>query len=106
MKLRIKKGDTVKVIAGQSKGTVGRVLEVYPTTMRILIEGVNIRTKATRPTQANPNGGLVKKEMPVHYSNVQLVDKNGNPTRIAIERSEKDGKTTIRRIAKTTKEEL
>jgi large subunit ribosomal protein L24 len=106
MKLRIKKGDTVKVIAGGSKGIVGRVLEVYPTTMRILVEGVNIRKKATRPSQANPNGGIVEREMPIHYSNVQLVDKNGSPTRIGIERSVKEGKTTIRRIAKTTKEEL
>lgn len=107
MKLRIKKGDTVKVIAGGSKGQVGRVLEIDPTKMKVLVEGVNIRTKASRPTQANPNGGLIKREMPIHYSNVQLVDKNGNPTRVGVERSKSaDGKTVIRRIARTTKEEL
>lgn len=107
MKLRIKKGDTVKVIAGNSKGTLGRVLEVNPTTMRILVEGANIRTKAQRASQAHPNGGLIKMEMPVHYSNVQLVDKEGNPTRVSVERTTNDeGKTTVRRIARTTKEEL
>lgn len=107
MKLRIKKGDTVKVIAGGSKGLVGRVLEIDPTKMKVLVEGVNIRTKATRPSQANPNGGLVKREMPIHYSNVQLVDKNGDATRVGVERSKAaNGKTTVRRIARTTKEEL
>lgn len=73
MKLHIKKGDMVKVISGNDKNTTGRVLEVDRTNMRVLVEGINIRKKHTRPTQSNPNGGIVSKEMPIHYSNVMLV---------------------------------
>jgi large subunit ribosomal protein L24 len=102
MKLKIKKGDTVQVIAGGNKGSVGRVLQVNPTDMRILIDGVNVRSKAMRPSQANPNGGIVKQAFPIHYSNVMLVDKNGKPTRIKIDRTDKG----VKRIAKSTNEEL
>lgn len=106
MKLNIKKGDTVVVISGSSKGTVGRVLQVNPVEMKVLVEGVNIRSKATRPTQQNPNGGILKMEFPVHYSNVQLVDKKGKPTRVRRERTVSGGKTVVKRIAATTNEEL
>ena len=107
MKLKIKKGDTVKVIAGNSKGETGRVLQVNPDKMLVLVEGVNLRSKAVRPSQQHPNGGIIKMEAPVHYSNVMLVDKNGKATRIRRERSEApNGKTTVKRIAVTTKEEL
>lgn len=102
MKLKIKKGDTVKVIAGNNKGSVGRVLQINPTGMRVLVEGVNLRSKAVRPSQTNPNGGIVKQESAVHYSNVQLVDKNGKATRVKTERTESGSK----RIAKTTNEAL
>lgn len=102
MKLKIKKGDTVQVIAGNSKGSVGRVLQVYPGEMRVLVEGVNLRSKAVRPSQTNPNGGIVKQEIPIHYSNVQLIDKTGKPTRVKTERTE----TGSKRIAKTTNEAL
>lgn len=106
MKLKIKKGDTVKVIAGNSKGETGRVLQVNPEKMLVLVEGVNMRSKAVRPSQQHPNGGIIKMEAPVHYSNVMLVDKNGKPTRIRRERVEANGKTTVKRVAVTTKEEL
>jgi len=76
MKLKIKKNDTVMVITGNDKGKIGRVLEVIPDKMRILVEGVNVRTKATRPNQQNPKGGLIHKELPIHYSNVQLIDSD------------------------------
>ncbi|NQW29593.1 MAG: 50S ribosomal protein L24 [Ignavibacteria bacterium] len=106
MKLRIKKGDTVKVIAGNSKGDVGRVLMVSPEKMQVLVEGVNMRSKAMRPSQKYPNGGIAHIEAPLHYSKVMLVDKNGKPTRIAIERSKVNGKSVVKRIAKTTQEVL
>lgn len=80
MKLKIKKGDNVQVIAGNDKGKQGRVIAVYPDKMRVLVEGVNVRKKHSRPTQANPNGGILTKEMPIHYSNVMLV-VGGKPSR-------------------------
>jgi large subunit ribosomal protein L24 len=73
MKLKIKKGDTVKVIAGDDKGKEGRVLEIYPTKMTILVDGVNIHKKHTKPSQQNQNGGIVDTSLPINYSNVQLV---------------------------------
>jgi large subunit ribosomal protein L24 len=106
MKLKIKKGDTVKVIAGNNKGATGRVLQVHPTTMQVLVEGVNLRSKAVRPSQEHPNGGIIKLEAPIHYSNVQLVDKNGKPTRVGRTRTTSGDKTVVKRVAKTTNEEL
>ena len=106
MKLNIKKGDTVMVIAGNNKGQTGRVLFVNPDRMQITVEGVNMRSKAQRPSQQHPNGGIIKIEAPVHYSNVMLVDKNGEPTRVRFERSENNGKKVVHRIAKSTDEEI
>lgn len=107
MKLKIKKGDTVVVIAGNSKGTVGRVLVVDPKKQRVLVEGVNMRTKAVRPSQQYPNGGLMKREAPVHYSNVQLVDGKGKATRSGIVVStDADGNRVTKRIARTTNQEV
>ncbi len=63
----------VKVITGNDKNKTGRVLEVDRTAMRILVEGINIRKKHSRPTQSNPNGGIISREMPIHYSNVMLL---------------------------------
>lgn len=106
MKFNIKKGDTVKVIAGNSKGDVGRVLQVNPAKMTVLVEGVNMRSKAVRPSQKHPNGGIIRMEAPVHYSNVMLVDKSGNATRVHRVREVSGSKTVIKRIAKTTNEEI
>lgn len=109
MKLKIKKNDTVAVIAGNDKGKSGRVLEVYSDKMRILVEGVNIRIKASRPSQANPQGGLIHKEMPIHYSNVQLVDSEKTPTRTGIRISDKDiikGKPLKVRYAKSNGKDI
>jgi large subunit ribosomal protein L24 len=109
MKLKIKKNDQVIVIAGNDKGKIGRVLQVYPEKMRILVEGVNIRVKATRPNNSNPQGGLVRKEMPIHYSNVQLIDSEKKPTRIGIQFSDKlntKGKSIKIRYAKTNGKEI
>ena len=102
MKLRIKKSDTVKVIAGNDKGKTGRVLDVNPETMRILVEQVNVRAKHEKPTKNNQKGGIVHKESPIHYSNVMLLDSSNNPTRIGIEQKEaSNGKIEKIRIAKT-----
>ena len=96
-KIYIKKGDDVYVLAGEDKGKTGRVLEVLREKGRVIVEGVNIVTKATKPSAKYPQGGLIKKEAPIAISNVNLVDpKSGKPTRIAIKRE--DGKVV--RIAK------
>ncbi|HRH54905.1 MAG TPA: 50S ribosomal protein L24 [Chitinophagales bacterium] len=96
-KFHIKKGDTVEVIAGDDKSTkergtvTGRVIEVDYTNSRVLVEGINIVSKHTRPTQQYPNGGIIKKEAPIHISNVQLVDpKTGKGIRV--NRKAVDGK--------------
>jgi large subunit ribosomal protein L24 len=105
MKFKLKKGDIVQVITGNDKGATGRILEVYPDKMRVLVEGVNIRKKHERPNQQNQKGGIVSKEMPVHYSNVMLVDSDKNPTRVGIRYDENDPKRKIR-YAKTNDKEL
>lgn len=73
MKLKIKKGDTVKVIAGDDKGKEGRVLEIYPKNLTILVDGINIHKKHSKPSQQNQNGGIIDTSLPISYSNVQLV---------------------------------
>jgi len=106
MKLKIKKGDQVKVIAGSNKGKTGKVQKVYPKTMRILVEGVNLMKRHTKPSQAAPQGGIISKERPLHYSNVMLMDDAGKVTRIAIKTTGKGAKATKARIAKTTGKEI
>lgn len=103
IKLHIKKGDTVKVLAGDDRGHVGRVLSVDPAKQRAIVEGCNIVTKATKPSAQYPQGGLIKKEAPIHISNLSLVDpKTGKATRISIKRV--DGKAV--RIAKKSGQEI
>lgn len=106
MKLKIKKGDIVQVITGDDKGKTGRVMLVYPKKMKILVEGVNIQKKHTRPTQADPKGGIKSKEMPIHYSNVMILDSDKNPTRIGIRIEEKGKKRQSIRYAKTNGKDL
>jgi large subunit ribosomal protein L24 len=82
-KLHIKKGDTVYVNTGEDRGKTGRVLKVYIEKQRALVEGINMVSKATKPTSKSPQGGFIKKEAPVHVSNLNVLDpKNGKPTRI------------------------
>ena len=106
MKLKIKKGDIVQVLSGNDKGASGRVLAVYPEKMRILVEGVNIRKKHMKPNQRNQQGGKVSKEMPVHYSNVMVLDSDKAATKIGIRFEEKDGKQVAVRYAKTNDKNL
>ena len=81
-KLHIKKGDTVVVIAGESKGQKGKVLSVQVEKQRAVVEGINMVSKHTKPNAKNTQGGIVKQEAPVHISNLMLVEpSSGNPTR-------------------------
>ncbi len=101
-KFNIKKGDTVYVNAGNDKGKTGKVLEVLRDKDRVIVEGVNMVSKHTKPNPKNPQGGIVKQEAGIHISNVNLVDANGKATKVA--HKEVDGKKV--RIAKTTGEEI
>ncbi len=101
-KFNIKKGDTVYVNAGNDKGKTGKVLEVLRDKERVIVEGVNMVSKHTKPNPKNPQGGIVKQEAGIHVSNVNLVDANGKATKVA--HKEVDGKKV--RIAKTTGEEI
>ncbi|WP_218917642.1 50S ribosomal protein L24 [Flagellimonas lutaonensis] len=91
MKLKIKTGDTVKVIAGDHKGTEGKVMRVDREKNKAIIEGVNMVSKHEKPSAQNPQGGITKKEAPIHISNLALIDpKSGEATRVGFE--ERDGK--------------
>jgi len=82
---RVKKNDTVVVIAGKNKGNRGKVLAVDVESDKVIVEGVNLRTKHMKPSQANPQGGRVRKEFPIHLSNVMVADPvSGEPTRVRI----------------------
>jgi len=81
-KLHVKKGDTVKVIAGENKGQQGKVLEVIVDKQRAIVEGVNMVSRHTKPNAQNPQGGIIKQEAPIHISNLMVVDAKGNATRI------------------------
>ncbi len=77
-KLRIKKGDNVIVIAGNDKGKTGKVLSVAPAENRAIVEGVNLVSKHTKPNSKAPQGGIIKKEAPIHVSNLSLIDPKSN----------------------------
>ena len=95
--MKIKKGDTVKVIAGKDNGKEGKVLSVDQKNSKIVVEGVNMVTKHMKPSQANQNGGIVSKEAPLDASNVMLMFK-GQPTRVGFKM---DGDKKVR-VAKKT----
>ena len=100
MAAKIKKGDRVVVLTGRDKGKTGNVSRVWPKECRVLVEGVNIVQRHTRPTQADPQGGIKNKEAPLHLSNVAIVDANGKPTRVGFRQ---DGDKKVR-FAKSTGE--
>ena len=102
-KLHIKKGDTVYVNAGNDKGKTGKVLTVIPAKDRVIVEGVNVVSKHTKPNAKQPQGGIVKQEACIHVSNVQLIDPAQNkPTRVGYKFV--DGKKV--RYAKKSGEEI
>jgi large subunit ribosomal protein L24 len=100
MAAKIKKGDRVVVLTGKDKGRQGEVLRVFPKESRVLVQGLNIVQRHTRPTQFDPQGGIKNKEAPLHVSNVAVVDSNGKPTRVGFR---VDGDKKVR-VAKTTGE--
>lgn len=81
-KLHIRKGDMVRVLSGNDKGKEGKVLRVFPEKERVIIEGVNVRIRHTRPNQLYPQGGRIQQEMAIHASNVMPLDSNGDATRV------------------------
>lgn len=107
--MKIRKNDNIIVIAGNSKGSTGKVLKVFPKKNRVIVEGVNIRKRHTKPSQANQNGGIIEMEAPIDASNVMLLDpKTNEPTRIGskIIIDDKTGKKKIARVSRTTGEML
>ena len=104
--MKVKKGDTVLVIAGKDKGAKGKVIQAYPTRDRVLVEGVNRIKKHTRVTQTQrgaQSGGIVTQEAPIHVSNVMVVDSEGKPTRVG-KKTTDDGKRV--RISRRNGKEL
>jgi large subunit ribosomal protein L24 len=101
--MNVKKGDKVMVITGKDKGKTGVILVAFPKKDRVLVEGVNIVKKHTKPNQENPQGGIVSQEAAIHVSNVMLIDpKTGEPTRVGYKFE--DGKKV--RVAKKSGENL
>ncbi|HEY4586273.1 MAG TPA: 50S ribosomal protein L24 [Brevundimonas sp.] len=98
MAAKIKKGDNVVVLTGKDKGRTGQVLQVLPTENRVVVQGVNMVQRHTRPTQADPQGGIKHKEASLHLSNVAIVDANGKATRVGFK---VDGDKKVR-FAKST----
>ena len=100
MAAKIKKGDRVILLAGKDKGRTGNVTKVTPKDSRVVVQGLNMVQRHTRPSQGDPQGGIKHKEASVHVSNVAIVDSAGKPTRVGFE--VRDGKKV--RVAKTTGE--
>ncbi|HAP76423.1 MAG TPA: 50S ribosomal protein L24 [Acidimicrobiaceae bacterium] len=98
--MKLKKGDTVVVIAGKDKGQEGEIVQVFPADNKVIVNGVNTAKKHQKPRKANQNGGIIDRDMPVDASNVMLVHK-GKPTRVGYQ-TNPDG--TKVRVAKRTGE--
>lgn len=104
VKLHIKKGDMVSVIAGDNKGKQGKVLMVDAEKQRAIVEGVNLCKKAQKPNAQNPQGGIIEKEAPIHISNLQVLDpKSGKPTKTG---RKLNAKGKLVRYAKKSGEEI
>ncbi len=105
--MKIRKNDSVIVISGNSKGKTGKVLKVFPSENRVIIEGVNLRKRHTKANQKNPQGGILEKEAPINVSNVMLLDpKTNEPTKIGakIIIDDKTGKKKSARLSKVSGE--
>ncbi|WP_246945560.1 MULTISPECIES: 50S ribosomal protein L24 [Bacillus] len=101
--MHVKKGDKVQVISGKDKGKQGVILEAFPKKNRVLVEGVNVVKKHSKPSQANPQGGIISQEAAIHVSNVMPLDpKSGEPTRVGYQLV--DGKKV--RVAKKSGQSL
>lgn len=94
--MKIKKGDKVKVITGSYKGTVAEVTKVFPKLDKVIVEGVNVVKKHLKPTQVNPDGGIVEKEAPIHVSNVALYDEKAKAAgKVRVELDKKGNKVRV-----------
>lgn len=105
--MKIKKNDMVVVIAGNDRGKTGKVLKVFPQNNRVIVEGINMRKRHTKPTQKNPQGGILEKEASINASNVMMLDpKTNEPTRLGAQiiLDEKSGKKKRARVSRITGE--
>ncbi len=105
--MKIHKNDNVMVISGNDKGKSGKVLKVFPKNTRVIVEGINLRKRHTKPSQKSPQGGIIEKEAPIHASNVMLLDpKTNEPTRLGSQviLDENTGKKKRARISRSTGE--
>ena len=105
--MKIRKNDTVMIIAGNDRGRTGKVLKVFPSTSRVIVEGINLRKRHTKANSKNPQGGILEKEAPIHYSNVMIIDpKTNEPTRVGakIVLDEKTGKKKSARMSRVSGE--
>ncbi len=105
--MKIRKNDNVVLIAGNNKGKTGKVLKVFPKVSKVIVEGINVRKRHTKPNQTNPQGGILEKEMPVHVSNIMLVDPKTNVgTRLGsqIILDDKTGKKKRARVSRASGE--
>jgi large subunit ribosomal protein L24 len=94
--MKVRKGDTVKVIAGEHRGKIGRVLKTYPDKNRVIIEGVNLIKRHSRPNQKNRKGGIIEKEGPINVSNVMYYDQRTNaPARVGFRYLSDENKVRI-----------
>ncbi len=94
--MRVKKNDTVRVIAGEDKGKEGKILKVFPDTNRVIVEKVNLIKRHTKPSKSVPQGGIVEKEAPINATNVMLVcPKSHKPTRIAVHVARDGSRTRV-----------
>ena len=105
--MKIKKNDMVMIIAGNDRGKTGKILKVFPKINKVIIEGINMRKRHTKPTQKNPQGGILEKEAPINASNVMMLDpKTNEPTRLGAQiiLDEKTGKKKRARVSKASGE--
>jgi large subunit ribosomal protein L24 len=105
--MKIRKNDMVMVISGNDRGKTGKVLKVFPAKYRVIIEGINLRKRHTKPNRKSPQGGILEKEASIHASNIMILDpKSNEPTRMGsrVILDEKTGKKKIARVAKASGE--
>lgn len=107
--MKIRKNDNVMVITGNDRGKTGKVLKVFPAISKVIVEGINIRKRHTKPSRKNPQGGILEKEAPIHVSNVMLIDpKTNEPTRLGLQiiLDDKTNKKKRVRVSKVSGEML
>jgi large subunit ribosomal protein L24 len=105
--MKIRKNDNVMVISGNDRGKTGKILKVYPKNNKVIVEGINLRKRHTKPTQRTPQGGIIEKEAPINASNVMLIDQKTNePTRLGSQviLDDKTGKKKRARISRKSGE--